>query len=400
MSRLGGDMGKRFNKKIVSQSISSNETIDLESFLKGCKGLFITDCIKELRKCKIKNPIITSIHDQLHEDGIEESFHNYKFINYYPIPHMLDSDWRFTYETQKKIIEKINAMIDINDRCLFVGTPSIIHNKDSLLNKDLDITLLEKNVTSVNFKNKMIIDVLDFNPKNKFDIILSDPPWYKKAYFNFIKKFSDVINQGGILLLVFPSEGVRPSVKKEKKEIIKFSNRLGFKLIENLEHQINYYSPPFEVRSIIDNSISNFPLAWRLGDLLILKKEKSANNKFKYVKPRRKTEWEEVCVEKIRFMVLKSKVKKSKPILEKIYKSDVLPTVSMRNKRIKKIGLWTSGNRVYKCNDSKKMIEILNYRRKTSFEECKKRFNNYKEIVNLIESIIKTENDEYGKYWD
>lgn len=72
----------------------------------------------------------------------------YKYVKYNPIPHMLDSDWRFTYKTQNYLFNKISKYCDQNNRFLFVGTPSLIYNKNAFLKKR-DVTFIEKNITSI-----------------------------------------------------------------------------------------------------------------------------------------------------------------------------------------------------------------------------------------------------------
>lgn len=90
----------------------------------------------------------------------------------------------------------------------------------------------------------------------------------------------------------------------------------------------------------------------------------------------------------------------NKKIFEKIYDSDILPTVSMRNDKLKLVNFWTSGNRVFKCNNTKLVSEILNLRSKKSYRFCLKVYKDKKEIVDFIENIISLEYKEYGKYWD
>lgn len=72
----------------------------------------------------------------------------------------------------------------------------------------------------------------------------------------------------------------------------------------------------------------------------------------------------------------------------------------MRNKKLKYISFWTSGNRVYKCNNTKLVNEILNYRSKNSYKNCLTKFSANVNLLNFIEDIINKEYKEYGQYWD
>ncbi len=390
---------KNFINKIVSNSLDNENTIDLKSFIKNCNGCFIVDCIDSLKS--IKNLKKETIIKSVSENNKSDFSKYYKYINYKPVPHMVDADWRFTIETQQNLVNKINKYVDKNkNNCLFVGTPSILHNKEVLNLKNLKISLVEKNETNINFENKIVCDILDFNPDEKFNVILCDPPWYKLAYKNFLYKFSQVMEEYGYLFLIFPPNGVRQSITNEKKEILTFAQTLGFRLYEEDVETINYYSSPFEVNSIIDNKIYNFPIDWRFGNLFIFQFKRQDNIKFEYYPSLNNNEWEEFVIKNIRIKIKNSIESKNKPVLEKIYLSDVLPTVSNRNEKLKEVNFWTSGNRVYKCNNVGVIKEILRFRSIKSFEKCLLKFSKYKNLVNLIENIINKEYEEYGQYWE
>lgn len=388
-----------FYNDLVNKSLSYNGTNDFATFLKNCKGCFIVDCVKILKKEKNyqnkKKIILKQIKEKFNFDKLQM----YRYINYKPIPHMLDSDWRFTHQTQHYIVNKISKYVPDESNCLLVGTPSLLYNGE-ILTKKFNITFLEKNKTNIDFKNKIVKNLLDYYSNIKFDVIICDPPWYKNAYFNFIYKFSTLISKNGLLFLVFPPEGVRPSISEEKIEIINFAKSIGFELIEEDVETINYYSSPFEINSILDNGINNFPIDWRYGNLLVFKLKDYVNMPFKYIPILENHEWNEYIINNIRFKVLNGKFEENKPVLEKIYKTDILPSVSMRNETIKEIGLWTSGNRVYKCNNSDLLGLILNYRSKNSFQKCCCKFKDNIEIVNIIEEIVNKEYEEYGQYWN
>ena len=389
----------KFYNKLVKKSLSNNNTKDFKTFLKNCNGCFVVDCVKILKNennfQNKKQKILQEIKGKPQFDKSQI----YKHINYKPTPHMLDSDWRFTYRTQNYIINKISKYIPDMSKCLLVGTPSLLHNRETLTNK-FNITFLEKNITSIDFKNKIVMNLLDYVSNIKFEAIICDPPWYKNAYLNFIYKFSTMISKNGLWFLIFPPKGVRQSIDEERFGIINFAKSIGFELIEEDIETINYYSSPFEINSILDNGITNFPIDWRYGNLFIFKLKEYTNIPFQYIPIPENNKWNEYIINNIRFKVLDGQLNAGKPVLEKIYRKDILPSVSMRNKKIKEIGLWTSGNRVYKCNNSKLLCSILDYRTKNSFKICCAKFKDSVELVNLIEDIINKEYEEYGQYWN
>ncbi len=279
------------------------------------------------------------------------------------------------------------------------GTPSLIYNKNAFLKKR-DITFIEKNTTSLRFQNKVVSDIMNYTTEQKFDAIICDPPWYKDAYLNFIFKFGKLSNINAFLFVIFPPLGVRASIERERLDIINFANMVGFELVEEDVETINYISSPFEINSILDNEITNFPIDWRYGNLLIFRYVQNGTINFDYFNKNEENRWQEYTINNIRIKLLPSQTCSAKNVFEKIYDSDILPTVSMRNDKLNLVNFWTSGNRVFKCNNTKLVSEILNLRSKESYQFCLKKYKNNKEIVDFIENIVSLEYKEYGKYWD
>lgn len=388
-----------FYEEIVHKALENKTTINLQTFIKNCNGCFIVDCINLLKEDDLKNEKKVNILLEAKNNKRTNKMNIYKYVNYSPIPHMLDSDWRFTYQTQNYLLDKLSKYCSENDKCLFVGTPSLIYNKNTFIKKR-DVVFIEKNMTSIRFQNKIVTDILAYTTEKKFNAIICDPPWYKNAYLNFIYKFSQISNINALLFVVFPPFGVRETIQQERLEIINFANKVGYELIEEDVETINYVSSPFEINSILDNNITNFPFNWRYGNLLIFKHTNDTTIEFKYLNTNEKTKWKEFTINNIRIKLLPSRTYLTKKVFEQIYDSNILPTVSMRNDKLKFVNFWTSGNRVFRCNNTKMVSEILHLRSQKSYKFCLNVFKDKKEIVDFIENIINLEHEEYGKYWD
>ena len=389
----------KFYEEIIHKSLVNKTTTNLQTFVKNCKGCFIVDCVKFLKESNLNNNKKTNILLETTKNKHIYKRSIYKYVKYNTIPQMLDSDWRFTYKTQNYLFNKISKYCDQNNRFLFVGTPSLIYNKNAFLKKR-DVTFIEKNITSIRFQNKVVSDIMTYSTEKKFDAIICDPPWYKDAYLNFIFKFGKLSNINAFLFVIFPPFGVRESIERERSDIINFAKKVGYELIEEDVETINYISSPFEINSILDNKITNFPIDWRYGNLLIFKYVRNETINFIFSNKNEEIRWREYTINNIRIKLLPSQTCSTKKIFEKIYDSDILPTVSMRNDKLKLVNFWTSGNRVFKCNNTKLVSEILNLRSKKSYRFCLKVYKDKKEIIDFIENIISLEYKEYGKYWD
>ena len=83
-----------------------------------------------------------------------------------------------------------------------------------------------------------------------------------------------------------------------------------------------------------------------------------------------------------------------------IYKcDDIFPSVSRRFTPDSDINLWTSGNRVFHCNNIPLLVEILNAIKigsETSFIKLHSNNSSVKKAIEFIKIIISKELHEYG----
>lgn len=386
---------------IILKSLNNPKTTNLDSFVKNCNGCFIVDCINELRYINSNKAKAFYKEKSLKRNLNFEKY--YKDINYLPIPHMLDSDWRFTKKSANFLFSIIGCERFANDKCLMVGTPSLLHNKDKSNLQNLNIMLVEKNKTSVKHHNKIIKDILKFKTKTKYNCIICDPPWYHDTIIKFVKNFNKLIQVEGTLILILPPIGVRSSISKEHENLMQILDKLGFELQKTYLQSVTYTSSPFEVNSILENNIYNFSLDWRTGDVYVFKKKRKTKYIIKLPKfiYKKSIAWQEFQLKNIRIKVRRKKnIYKKLPVISHVCKNDILESVSMRNPILEKVDIWTSGNRVFECNNTRLVCRILKSLQNKSIEECYKIYPDQANLLSLFEEIINKEYEEYGKYWD
>ncbi|MFI3163496.1 MAG: hypothetical protein R3Y65_03515 [Bacillota bacterium] len=385
----------KYYANIVKEAICNPKTVDFKTFVRNCLGCCIIDCVAELKKIgnipKAKHVLEDMLnYSQIDVERLQE-------VNYKPMPHMIDSDWRFTKQSAQYLLNRVKTLLKENSRCLLVGTPSLVNL--GLQHDNIQYTLIERNQTSLVYDNKIYCDILKYDTEIKYDCIVCDPPWYKNTYLDFGHKFSNLIVDNGYVIIVFPPIGVRESICNEYDEIVKFYTELGLELICNELQTISYISSPFEINSIKNNNIYKFPIDWRTGNLCIFKKNaRKTSVKYRYNKAL-KTDWDEFIVENIRFFIKNDTIELQHAFINKIFKNDILPSVSMRNEKLKDVNLWTSGNRVFKCNNTALLVKLLAAMEKYGVAKSKLQYPNSIECISFIEDIIIKEKDEYAKYW-
>lgn len=85
------------------------------------QGCFIVDCIKFLKESNFDNDKKKNILLEATKNKRINKKSVYRYVKYKPIPHMLDSDWRFTHKTQNYLFNKISNYCSRNGKFLFVG---------------------------------------------------------------------------------------------------------------------------------------------------------------------------------------------------------------------------------------------------------------------------------------
>jgi hypothetical protein len=335
-------------------------------------------------------------------------------INYFPVPHILDSDWRFSKETALHLLEIIRSYSQTDtDNFIMIGAPSIF----SLLEEKADFNfaklLIDQNfIYNGNIRKNNIIcnDISSFELYNFADIVLCDPPWYLPAIKNFVNKAHAMMRCNAYLILALPPSEVRDTIKDEYKEIDLFTKKLGFELICQHEDVIRYVSPPFEVNSLLSIGIQNFPIFWRKGVLQIYQKKVSQILKQKSFIPFPEI-WYDLTIQNVRFKI---RIKENNNLqnekdmkyisISPIVHNNIYPTVSMRGSLKDRVDIWTSGNRIYNCNNTLLFKFLCNKIIKLGFENynydnSEQEADNVKHAINLIKNIVQEENKEYADVW-
>ena len=275
------------------------------------------------------------------------------------IPHPLDYDWRFHDNTKKLLIENINQLSTKNDTIILLGTPSILETRHNFKNR---VLLLDKNQPIFNPHPDLSIiqcDILTDNmPKIKANVILADLPWYPEYMKGFLCAAYEMSKTRGYLMLCLPPEGTRATMHDEISDIFNYAESVSFDLLRYTKGILSYNSPLFEKNALDAEGFTKISSNWRRGDLALFyrRKEFHAQSKPSYSK----SNWEEIQIKSVRIRVrISQDTKFQDPNLKSLVPNDILPSVSRRDERRNLADVWTSGNRIFSCNGTDTLIQIL-----------------------------------------
>jgi hypothetical protein len=111
------------------------------------------------------------------------------------------------------------------------------------------------------------------------------------------------------------------------------------------------------VNALKEQGITNFPLNWRRGDLIVLKKQKAV----RFPKPTcsfSNEKWEEIQVRSSRIRICGGR-ECGNALLAPAGPTDVLPSVSSRHRSRKLANVVTSGNRFLRTSAPDKLLACL-----------------------------------------
>jgi hypothetical protein len=335
-----------------------------------------------------------------------------------PVPHPLDYDWRFGVKATDHLLERCLEFTDAEDCVTLLGTPSVLARaiecsfprRMILFEGNLAVTdsliLLAPEGSVLNCD--LTADEL---PQVSAKVVICDSPWYMEHVKSFLWAACQLCEIGGYLFLSTPPVGTRPNVSQEWAKILEWTARLGLRPL-NVEHGVlPYVSPPFERNALKAEGLHNIPGEWRCSNLALFVRE------YRVEVPRppkcfRNRGWCEVAFQdvRIRFRVCKN-AGLGDPTLRSIIPGDILSSVSRWDDRRKLVDVWTSGNRIFRCDNPgllRKIAEVItpNQSLKREIIECIGRTPTQAEIESIekaseqIINIINLEKTEYVSYWE
>ena len=333
-----------------------------------------------------------------------------------PVPHLLSSDWRFTKKTAADLLERITGSTEPTSAVALIGAPSVFFLA-ALKNLSQHFTLLDENRLLADrvppsspakdfHRCDVTREVVDIPP---VQAVLADPPWYEDDVLGFLRTSVRLCADQGIVFLGFGPDGTRPGISEERQQIIAEADKWGLRFIHKEPQVLSYSTPFFEHNALKAAHFKHVPATWRHGDLILFRKEGSPVH---VEDTRRTTEcpWYEVNIQGVEVRVRRDdRPDFADPRLIPLVPGNILPTVSRRDPIGKTANVWTTGNRIYRCDGRNILNLILKALRigentRDAVERCLPRKLSHaqsrliSETVTQVRDIIDTERQEIRSF--
>lgn len=281
-----------------------------------------------------------------------------------PVPHPLDYDWRFSRATAEKLL-KACGRFPRGENLVLLGAPTLVVAAQALCNWDGRIVLLDRSLpTARNLHGLPNVEVYQCDigqeelPTVSGGLTVMDPPWYEDTICAFLWTAACVTRSDGYVLASLPPVGTRPGVKEERARILKYADEIGLRPIIFKPLALQYCSPFFEWNALRAEGIELGIGDWRRGDLAVFVCKESRLPP--QIASPASERWLEVELDGVRFRLRRrARSRNASPTLKSIVEGDILPSVSRRHPHRSLADVWTSGNRIFTCDDTGLLADIL-----------------------------------------
>ena len=345
----------------VEQGVST-----FDELLCSLPSVYPTQVAESLLRLRQSGAISKTQHRRGMSRRIEEEVHH-RFSGSRPLPppHPLDFDWRYSPATVEQLLDRAVAATQPGETVALLGTPSL-HVAQLSKDHGRRFVLIDANPATVDrvkaldthrtvYKRDLFIDPV---PALNAAVVVADPPWYDEYIEAFLWTASECARPDARVFVSLPAIGTRPGSRAERKEFRATAERMALRVDEMRLRELAYLSPPFETNALAAAGWTGLPVDWRRGDLGILRKTGPSG-------PRpapgsRETRWEEHSLGWVRIRARRDPpTKVVDPTLEDLVPGGVLPDVSRRHRFREVANVWTSGNRVYRCQSPRLLLVVL-----------------------------------------
>lgn len=280
-----------------------------------------------------------------------------------PVPHPLDYEWRFTPDTARALLHRATNLTTRGGDILLFGTPGVAaesltmptSRRLAFLAEDNAVTRRVMNLNQATGAPLSIGFCSAGLPQESADAVLLDPPWYMDFIRPMLAAAAAACRSGGVVLLSVPPAATRPSAVSDRAATINLALRLGLELVSDEPLSLSYETPFFETNALTAASLHP-PARWRRGDLLIFRKARPASRPAPATSRHRV--WVEVPVGRMRLFIkgVAGDTGSAQGLIP-IVSGDVLASVSRRDPRRRAATVWTSGNRIFRTDNPRLVLE-------------------------------------------
>lgn len=280
-----------------------------------------------------------------------------------PLPHPLNYEWRFTSDGSRKLLDLAGQLTGPGQSIVLFGTPGValealagpLDRQFIFLGEDNGVTRRLHALNTVVGNPLSILHCESGLPLSLANAIIVDPPWYMDFIRPMLAASASVCRPGGYIIASLPPGGVRRTAQEDRIKTVAFAKRHGLELLFDIDCAVGYETPFFEANALRAVGI-RAPYAWRHGDLVVFQKVGDSSRPISTVSAR-KERWSEIEIGRMRLFIRRdiSSCERN-PTLCSIVPGDILPTVSRRDPARLAARVWTSGNRLFACDNPEVLL--------------------------------------------
>ena len=400
----------------------TKEYDDFYLIMKNNHGIHPIDLQQSIKRLYCKKKIKKSKYTRIIASASNKHIYcSEDMPNVLPVPHILDYDWRFSRVGLEYMANVIKQNLKKNNEVVvFLGTPTLFRYCYSKNFFGVKLVLVDINADkysggidpdrAVCIKcnlNDVCTELFSIHA----DIVVMDPPWYLNYYQLFFDRAVIMSDLGTQIMCIMPPKFTKSETESETYSLLEMLKKgYGFVKKHYFTGVVTYHTPPYEQNVLKANGICCNPRNWRTGDLLIVKKMYNAVVTHPPNFSIKELQWDEVCVNNIRikYRAYESKIDNYNIELERIFDGDIYPSVKRSFGGKKTINVWTSGNRVFWCNNVAILKLILHNIDKDIFDVIvengykipnKEELEQLEKIQGMLQDVIRLEVEEYGSSW-
>lgn len=265
-----------------------------------------------------------------------------------PSPHPLDFDWRYSDDAVCAISESISKSATV----VAGGTPSIVRHLDSVAR---DAILVDRQPFQ-DVRKHVVAEVGHVRLKIRQAVAVLDPPWYPLEAMQWIAWASNVVGEGGEILVTLWPADTRPSAGQERSDLENWIR--GWAELSHTDIPISYLAPSFEEAALAVSAGVNIQTKPRVGELLriIVAREQAT-----LPPPRRNTSWVRFTLNEYQLAIREDPPTTDATEIAPVSGANgwIWPYVSRRASGRDEISLWSSQNEVALVGNSEHLIDSL-----------------------------------------
>lgn len=354
----------QFVSRLILDAISDgcDDFADLVDCLPGVYPATVLDTLKQIGASQVSQQarvaaLMDSASLTYHGDALG------RFDEVLP-PHPLDYEWRFSEAAIFRLLHEAMRLTPRYGRVALIATPSIAVSPLRRMS-DLSYWYYGRDAKAIvrcsGAADLAGFSVVDLGQKSKprgtADTVIIDPPWYDEHMLRFIWFCAEACRHGGHALLSLPAEGTRPGMRQQYNRYRAWWEKAGFKEVASIPGVVPYVSPPFERNALRAAGVLHFRSDWRKADLAVLRRIHP--NELHWPGELAETHWDEVSFGPVRLRIDTAAPRVSEiPNLVSLVVGDVLATVSRRSSLRHQATVWTSGNRIFACEDTRTLFQL------------------------------------------